>query len=83
MLNVAPVLTKYWSFVISLVKNIKPELGGKSISVAVACIGVAAAELEGAWRPVFQIGARVHTHSGSCPIEILVLTHAIAGFFNL
>jgi hypothetical protein len=42
MLNVAPVSTKYLSFVNSSVKKIRPALAGNCIAVAVACVGVAA-----------------------------------------
>jgi hypothetical protein len=38
MLNVAPVSTKYLSFVNSSVKKIRPALAGKCIAVAVACV---------------------------------------------
>jgi hypothetical protein len=42
MLKVAPVSTKYLSFVNSSVKNIKPALAGKCMAVAVACVELAA-----------------------------------------
>jgi hypothetical protein len=42
MLKVAPVSTKYLSFVNSSVKKFKPALAGKLIAVAVACVGKAA-----------------------------------------
>ncbi len=42
ILKVAPVSTKYLSFVYSSVKKIRPTLAGKCIAVAVACAGVAA-----------------------------------------
>jgi hypothetical protein len=38
MLNVAPVSTKYLSFVNLSVKKIRPALAGKCIAVAVACV---------------------------------------------
>jgi hypothetical protein len=42
ILIVAPVSTKYLSFVNSSVKKIRLALAGKCIAVAVACVGVAA-----------------------------------------
>jgi hypothetical protein len=42
MLNVAPVSTKYLSFVNSSVKKINPALAGKYMAVVVACVGLAA-----------------------------------------
>jgi hypothetical protein len=42
MLKVAPVSTKYLSFVNSSVKKINPALAGKCIALAVACVGMAA-----------------------------------------
>jgi hypothetical protein len=42
MLKVAPVSTKYLSFVNSSVRKISPALAGKCIAVAVACVGMAA-----------------------------------------
>ncbi len=42
MLKVAPVSTKYLSFVSSSVSKISPALAGKRIAVAVACAGLAA-----------------------------------------
>jgi hypothetical protein len=42
MLNVAPVSTKYLSFVNSSVKKINPALAGKCIAVAVARVGLVA-----------------------------------------
>jgi hypothetical protein len=42
MLKVAPVSTKYLSFVNSSVKKINPALAGKCIAVAVACVAMAA-----------------------------------------
>jgi hypothetical protein len=42
MLKVAPVSTKYLSFVGSSVRKISPALAGKCIAVAVACAGLAA-----------------------------------------
>jgi hypothetical protein len=42
MLKVAPVSTKYMSFVNLSVKKINPALAGKCIAVAVACVGMAA-----------------------------------------
>jgi hypothetical protein len=41
MLKVAPVSTKYLSFVNSSVKKIKPALAGKCIVVPLACVGKA------------------------------------------
>ncbi len=41
MLKVAPVSTKYLSFVNSSVKKIKPAFAGKCIAMAVACVGKA------------------------------------------
>ncbi len=42
MLSVAPVSTKYLSFVNLSVRKINPALAGKGIAVAVACVGLAA-----------------------------------------
>jgi hypothetical protein len=42
MLKVAPVSTKYLSFVNSSVKKINPALAGKCIAVALACVGMGA-----------------------------------------
>jgi hypothetical protein len=42
MLIIAPVSTKYLSFVNSSVRKISPALAGKCIAVAVACVGMAA-----------------------------------------
>ncbi len=42
MLKVAPVLTKYLSFVSLSVRKISPALAGKCIAVAVAYVGLAA-----------------------------------------
>jgi hypothetical protein len=44
-LKVAPVSTKYLSFVKSSVKKIRPAIPGKCIAVAVACVGKAAKPL--------------------------------------
>jgi hypothetical protein len=41
MLRVAPVSTKYLSFVNSSVRKINPAFAGKCIAVAVACVGLA------------------------------------------
>jgi hypothetical protein len=41
MFKVAPVSTKYLSFVNSSVKKINPALAGKCIAMAVACVGMA------------------------------------------
>ncbi len=62
MLKVAPVSTKYLSFVNSSVRKINPTLTGKCIAVAVACVGMAA-EPEVAWRLIsFQTKHRAkHT----------------------
>jgi hypothetical protein len=49
MLKVAPVSTKYLSFVSSSVRKISPALVGKCIAVAVACAGLAA-EAKMVWR---------------------------------
>jgi hypothetical protein len=38
MLSVAPVSTKYLSFVSSSVKKMRPALVGKCMAVAVACV---------------------------------------------
>jgi hypothetical protein len=42
MLKVAPVSTKYLSFVSSSIRKMSPALAGKCIAVAVACAGLAA-----------------------------------------
>ncbi len=42
MLKVAPVSTKYLSFVSSSVRKMSPALAGKCIAVAAACAGLAA-----------------------------------------
>jgi hypothetical protein len=42
MLKVAPVSTKYLSFVSSSVRKMSPALAGKCIALAVACAGLAA-----------------------------------------
>jgi hypothetical protein len=49
MLKVAPVSTKYLSFVNSSNRKINLALAGKCIAVAVACVGMAT-KLEVAWR---------------------------------
>jgi hypothetical protein len=49
MLSVAPVSTKYLSFVNLSVRKINPAFAGKCIDMAVACVGLAA-ELKGARR---------------------------------
>ncbi len=48
-LKVAPVSTKYLSFVNSSVKKINPALAGKCMAMAVACVGLAA-ERKVVWR---------------------------------
>jgi hypothetical protein len=54
------------------------------MAVAVACAGVTDAELQPlGGLLVSQIGAGVHTHLGPCPIEIVVLTYAMARVLNL
>jgi hypothetical protein len=71
MLNVALVSTEYLLLVISSVRNIRQELVGKCIAVAVTSVGVAEAELKGAGGVfVFKIGALCHTHLGPYPVEI-------------
>ncbi len=42
MLSVAPVSTKYLSFVNLFVRKINPAFAGKCIAMAVACVGLAA-----------------------------------------
>ncbi len=49
MLNVAPVSTKYLSFVYSFLRKINPAFAGKCIAAAVACVGLAA-ESKVIWR---------------------------------
>jgi hypothetical protein len=50
------------------------------MAVTVAYVDIATAELQGL--QLFQIGARVHTHSGPCPVGIVVFTHAITVVFE-
>jgi hypothetical protein len=53
MLNVAPVSTKYLSFVNSSVKKINPALAGKCMAVVVACVGLAAEPKVVQWQARF------------------------------
>jgi hypothetical protein len=64
MLSVAPVSTKYLSFVSSSVKKMRPALAGKCIAVAVACVCVSA-EPKTVRRPV----SFPNKHRAECTCE--------------
>jgi hypothetical protein len=66
MLKVAPVSTKYLSFVNSSVKKINPALAGKCIALAVACVGMAA-ESKVVWQQI----SFLTKHRSSAPVSLV------------
>jgi hypothetical protein len=62
MLRVAPVSTKYLSFVNSSVRKINPAFAGKCIAVAVACVGLAAKPQVVQWHASFFYQEQGGTH---------------------
>jgi hypothetical protein len=78
MLKVAPVSTKYLSFVSSSVRKMSPALAGKWIAVAVACAGLAANRKWSGGKLVFQPSTGWSTPVSPIGVVIVKFAHAIA-----
>jgi hypothetical protein len=78
MLKVAPVSTKYLTFVNSSVKKIKPAFAGKCIAVAMACVEKAA-ETKGVRRRI-SFPTKNRANAPVTPIDVVVVkfAHALA-----
>jgi hypothetical protein len=82
LLKVAPVSTKYLSFVSSSVRKISPALAGKCIAMAVACAGLAAEPKMVRRQISFPTKHRVeHTCEPYC-VVIVKFAHAIARYLK-
>ncbi len=78
MLKVAPVSTKYLSFVSSSIRKMSPALAGKCIAVAVACDGLAADRKWFAGKLVFRPSTGWSTPVTPVGVIIMKFAHAIA-----
>ncbi len=82
MLSVAPVSTKYLSFVNSSVRKINPAFAGKCIAVAVTCVGLAAKLKVVQHKLVFPPSTGWSTPVILMGIIIVKFTLPLPGFWN-